>query len=394
MEKVQTVSSLLQTHLRQILEANYELGNVHEIYEIFGGYINRSFGINCKIKDNNAQSNRFFLRKYKKGISEKEILFEHSLIEYSIANGFTCSAAVVNRKHGGTIVKVVAACDEEIDYYALYHYLDGEDKYPWDNPVLNSEECASAGEVLALFHRSTQDFNPQGLERTEAKIMDLLSTRSAVFKKFAASACSISISSKFHHYFLKKLEGILDVIERTILPADVWQQMPQIPCHNDYHPGNLKFKDNQVVGVFDFDWSKIDLRLFDLCLAIVYCCCSWDDRQDGELLLDKCEIFLKTYQDTLSRADRSLLLTPEEKRNFSTLMAAANLYLINWDVCAYYNGTNLNEYEYLSYLQHNVRLMEWIELNKRQLDQLIMAHLPGTSGICGICDTCGTGQSL
>ena len=55
------------------------------------------------------------------------------------------------------------------------------------------------------------------------------------------------------------------------------------------------------------------------------------------------------------------------------MMAAANLYLVNWDVCAYYNGTNLNEYEYIAYLSHNVRLMKWIESHKGEICAMIEA---------------------
>jgi len=53
------------------------------------------------------------------------------------------------------------------------------------------------------------------------------------------------------------------------------------------------------------------------------------------------------------------------------MLAAANIYLINWDVVAYYEGTNLNEYEYIAYLQHNVRLMNWIENNKSDIRDMV-----------------------
>ena len=44
--------------------------------------------------------------------------------------------------------------------------------------------------------------------------------------------------------------------------------MPHCAIHCDFHPGNLKYENNRVVGIFDFDWSKIDLRLFDLRMAV------------------------------------------------------------------------------------------------------------------------------
>ena len=39
--------------------------------------------------------------------------------------------------------------------------------------------------------------------------------------------------------------------------------------HCDYHPGNLKWVDEQGVGLFDFDWSKLDYRVFDIARGVV-----------------------------------------------------------------------------------------------------------------------------
>ncbi|MBF0363138.1 MAG: phosphotransferase [Oligoflexia bacterium] len=374
----------LHTHIKQVVDEYYNLGEVIGIHEIFGGYVNRSFAIFI------SNSERYFLRKYKTGITEKEIMFEHSLIDFALQNGFTYGAQVVASKSGATFIQSLG------EYYAIYQFLPGEDKYTWDNPTLNDEECASAAEVLAIFHNATRNFNPGHLQRVEPKIMDFLPTRTDVFKGFAEMASDRNkrhcCQGKFHRYYINKLDSILDCIKINTIAPEVWKKMPLNPCHNDYHPGNLKFANNRVIAVFDFDWSKIDLRLFDLALAMNYCCSSWDEqqeegqqerqqegKQDGQLLLNKCHIFLKTYQATLKRIGGGqggqggglTPLTDLEHHYLPTMMAAANLYLINWDVTAYYNGENLNDYEYLTYLRHNVRVMEWIEENKKQIKDLL-----------------------
>lgn len=59
--------------------------------------------------------------------------------------------------------------------------------------------------------------------------------------------------------------------------------MPQLPIHGDYHQGNLKYQDSRVIGVFDFEWSKIDFRLFDLALPLVYFCACWEGPAAGSL---------------------------------------------------------------------------------------------------------------
>lgn len=53
-----------------------------------------------------------------------------------------------------------------------------------------------------------------------------------------------------------------------------------------------------------------------------------------------------------------------------TLGHMANAYLLNWTITAYYAGEDLNDYEYIACLKHNVRLLEWIEANKGEFARL------------------------
>ena len=353
--------ALLRTQIIELIEENYDLGKVIEVYEIFGGYVNRSFGIYV-LKD--GKQSEYFVRKYKNDITDKEIMFEHKLIEFSIKNGLHMAAGLILTNDKRTYIK---AKGESTDHYAVYEYLQGEDKYTWDNPNCNDTEYASSAEVLAIVHNAARNFDSQGLERIEPKIMEFLPTRADVYKEFAAR----KINTKYHTYYLKNVDMILKVINSSQIPESIWRKMPLNPCHNDFHPGNLKYKNNKAVGIFDFDWSKIDIRLFDVCLALAYFCSSWDDETDGVLRLDKCAIFLKSYQQKLKELGGLTPLNDLEKEYFPTVMAAANLYLVNWDTCAYYNGSDLNEYEYIAYLSHNVRLMKWIENHKAEIGKMI-----------------------
>lgn len=357
-------TALIRTQIIDVL-GSYDLGTVTSVYEIFGGYVNRSFGI---LTEKDGEKYEYFVRKYKYGITETEILFEHSMIDYSIAHGLDIAAGLLRTKDGSTFVKKVEGANEKTadSYFAVYQFLQGEDLYTWDNPTLNDEEYASAAEVLATFHNAARDFDPQGLERVEPKIMEFLPTLTEKFKALAQT----EINTKFHNYYKSNLDSILEVIESSQIAEDVLEKMPFTPCHNDFHPGNLKYVDNKVVGIFDFDWSKIDRRLFDVTLALAYCCSSWQDEKDGMLLLDKCAIFLKSYQQKLVELKGLEPLNVVEIEYLPTMIAAANMYLINWDVTAYYAGTDLNEYEYMAYLQHNVRLMKWIENHKAEIAEM------------------------
>lgn len=351
----------------QVVDAiqSYDLGSVTNVYEIFGGYVNRSFGI---LTEKDGAQHEYFVRKYKYGIAETEILLEHTMIDYSIAHGLDIAAGLIRTTEGTTFVKKTEGMNGKTTdiYFAVYEFLQGEDLYTWDTPNLNDAEYASAAEVLARFHNAAKDYDPQGLKRVEPKMMELIPTLPEKYKDLA----KMDIDTKFHKYYRSKLDSILEVIERTIIPDEIMEKMPSTPCHNDFHAGNLKYVNNKIVGIFDFDWSKIDHRIVDISLALAYLCSSWQDELDGVLLLDKCAIFIKSYQHKLGELGGLAPLNAVELEYLPTMIAAANIYLINWDVLAYYAGKNLNEYEYITYLQHNVRLMNWIENHKVEIADL------------------------
>ena len=352
----------LLLRIAEIIKRSYDIGKVEQVYEIFGGYINRSFGIVARTEEGQK---KYFFRMYKQGIALNEVKFEHALINHCIARGFTVAARVISNRNNKTFIKPSSSKS----IFAVYEFLSGEDKYTWDTPTLNDEEYVSAAKMLANFHNAARDFDPKGLQRKEAKILDLLPTFSASFKRIARSAGT----GKFYKYFLDHLEDILKIIDQIRINEKECAKMPHNPIHCDYHPGNLKFEENQVVGIFDFDWSKVDLRLFDISLALVYFCGSWEDEYDGELRLSKCLLFLTTYQDKLRRLGNMEPLNEAEIKNLSAMLAASNLYLINWIVEAYYTDPDLDDDEYLTYLKHTVRLMYWIENHENEIFQMTSA---------------------
>ncbi len=154
-----------------------------------------------------------------------------------------------------------------------------------------------------------------------------------------------------------------------ITEADV-SGMPLCPIHCDFHPGNLKYKNNRVVGIFDFDWSKIDLRLFDVCMAINYFCGSWGETNDGDLRLEKATLFLNTYQDQLYQTDGMRPLNAVEIGNLTGMLTAANLCIINWIVTTFHSDDEFSDDEYLAYLKHAVRLMYSIANHRSAISQI------------------------
>ena len=333
-----------------IVENFYDIGTVTAVDEILGGYNSRSFGLQTH-KDGCART--YFLRKYKDGVSVGEIRFEHALISHAIKNGFTICAGIVANAAGDTYVQP----GNSRSMFAIYEYLEGEDKYTWDNPALTDAEFINAGRVLAIFHNAVHDFNPGGLQRSEPPILKLWPL---VAEKFAGFVHQKK-AEKWQAYYEAQLPGLLDMIARNPLDPIEAEGLPVIPIHCDYHPGNLKWTDERVVGIFDFDWSKVDLRLFDVAMAAIYFCSRWDGDRDGEFRCDKCELFIGAYQQELYRSAGLEPLTPAEKKLLPKMLDIANIYLIHWEVSAYMDEAGADDDEYLTYLKHNIRLMRWLE---------------------------------
>jgi len=380
--RLSTFSTELQSTMATCLDRKmiedafgfYDLGIVSGVYEIFGGYTNQSFGV---YTESNGRTYEFFVRKYKKGITERELELEHSLIDFSIANGLDHAAGLIRTNGGKTFVKLCEDCGgrQETRYFAVYDYLAGEDKYTWDEPYLSDEEYASSAEILATFHNAARDFDPKGRERVEPRILDLIATLAKTYRDYALC----ELKNKFMVAYLNGLPDILAELERIIIPEEAAGKMILNPIHADMHPGNMKYLNNRAVGLFDFDWAKIDLRLFDVCEGLVYFCSAWDDLPDGStdgtLRLDKCRIFMDHYQTTLKGLGGLPPLNETEKDYFPLMMAAANMYVLNWDIATYFaNPDGLNVYEYKTYLQHNIRLMKWIAAHQPELADFIRSY--------------------
>ncbi len=129
-------------------------------------------------------------------------------------------------------------------FFGVFRLLEGEDKYTWVENRLTDKEYDSAARVLAQFHHSAFDFDPGDLAREQPPIMEFVPTLAGTFKECAAQATGTA----FDDHFVGKLPAILDVIAKGVEVESQLSGLPVTPVHCDYHPGNLKWVDEQGVG--------------------------------------------------------------------------------------------------------------------------------------------------
>jgi len=349
-------TEFLSAQVTEVVTGEYDLGEVVRVEPILGGTENLSFGV---VTRGEAGERHDFVRKYKFGTVEREIRYEHALVRHIGSKGFDLAAKVFETRHGDTVVTREELRDgERVErFFAVYEMLGGENAYTWTENRCTDAEYEDGARVLARFHAAAHDFDPGGLYREQPPIMDFLATLPQTFRDLAAR----STGTRYDMYFAERLPGILEAVERGLALGPELEGLPRCPVFCDYHPGNLKWRDQKAVGLFDFDWAKLDYRVFDVAVGLVYFCSSWEDADDREMRLDKIKVFLDAYQDEAARLGAPGPMGDDELAVLPRMLAIAALYVINWDIVAYYKERRPNDDEFLFFLEHNVAFVEYIE---------------------------------
>ena len=345
------MSSALQ--IKTILSTYYALGHLQDIRKLPLGYVNTSYVVDT---EKHGRKTRFILRKYRTGLGADEIDFEHAVLGHLVKQNFPLVAGPVLTTDGRSYVE---AYDDRRKkrYYALFPYLPGEDRYAWDNPACDQAELRSAARVLAQYHAAVYGLTPAG-RRSEPRIVGFLPIMARNLERHATQIKGTAFDAYFKQH-LGAMQAHIEALRQGI-DTEVYRTVVHLPIHGDYHPGNVKFQQRRVTGLFDFDWSKIDARCFDVALALVYFCAVWDGRQDGVFQVPKARQFLRAYQGVFGKTDRLGPMQEIELELLPSMLQAANLYVLHWAINDYYRQT-VDPDTYLGYVHHGIQLMRWLD---------------------------------
>lgn len=368
---VSGISADTERELNEVL-AHYDLGSLAGGEKNTRGFVNTAYAITTLREGVQRQ---YFLRKYRPGIREEEVQFEHSLIEHLSADGRCPVAGLHKTRAGRSYLRRGAGQGEAKDvFYAIFDLLPGEDRYTWVGPRCTDSELKSSASTLAQFHQAVAGFTPSG-RMVEPRIIDLL----PMIGEFWSTCPARSKGYAFDALVLEAQGLVMSSINsvRARLSEPEASRMPQMVIHCDFHPGNLMFEGERVSGLFDFNWSKMDWRALDVALALWYFCASWEASEDGRLRLDKAALFLNAYQRSMSEGTAASELDNRELAYLPDLIQAANLYVLHWGVFDYYSK-DVNPEEYLAYLLHSVRFTRWFDSSstRRQLQDMCAALAP------------------
>ena len=310
---------------------DYDLGEVLRVEQILGGYTNLSFAVVVGMPEGEK---RYFVRKYNRLNTEREVQFEHALVTHISGKGFHIAAMVYPSRAGATYVtreEIRIAGEPVTRIFAVYEMLEGEDKYTWISNRLTDKEFENGARVLAQFHALAHDFDPGDLAREQPPIMDFVGQFQSIFEAYAAQ----SRGTAFDDYYLAKLPGILEAVRRGVAMGADLEGMPRVPVHCDYHPD---LEVDRRAGRRALRLRLVQARLppvrrrtgHRLLLQLV------EGPDYGGVRLDKAAIFVRGYQDEAARFEVPGPMSADELALLPRMVANANLYILNWDLMAYY----------------------------------------------------------
>ncbi len=193
---------------------------------------------------------QFLLKRRACGRDAREhVDFAHSVQRRLSEHGFPV-AGLVETIDGQTLVEH----DDRI--YELFSFIQGK-RFDKSNPA-----AAESGRILAHFHDILREF-PNETDKKHSFHLNLsfLSKMDGLFSSLSKQEnpeqlegmeATISFLQSQYKTAFKKVESV----EFNSLPTSI--------VHNDWHPGNMLYKDGEIIAVIDFDSLRVSPRVTDV----------------------------------------------------------------------------------------------------------------------------------
>jgi len=223
--------------LEEVL-AHYEVGHLIAAPESGGGTAN------ANLKITTACGVYFLKRRNPKYAQESFVAFDRALMEHMAQYDVKTPLAVITRE-GKRWLRF------HEDVYELFPYHDGG---PHNRNSLT--EIGAAGRALAEYHRAARSFRaPPGKQWPRYDDPRLI--------REGIEAIRADLGERLSAEDMRYLMQSVATLERE-LPDERYHGLPELVVHGDYHPGNMKFLNGEVSGIFDLDWATVQPRVRDL----------------------------------------------------------------------------------------------------------------------------------
>lgn len=321
--------------IRQIVEDNYDLGEVVDVTEIKAGDTNNSFLIECLNKQGRK---KWYVRQYNPAVEECDIIYEHAFEGY--LNGRIDpeiqTVLPIKCRNGKTWVRT--KYQGQLNFYAVFNTISGNEPYSWEFNDLSDTAYDSCAEIAAKFHAWSYGFEgPEGSGRREPP----LQTQFQVWRKDLPESIirlgkREKVFKRFTDYLKKEESFILDTIDFCEAELAKYEKKLKVCInHKDLNPGNVMFDDqDRVNAVFDLDWVNQDYRLYDLGWMGYQISASWDTDSWGLVSIEKVKRLIRIYNETMLKTRCPLGgLTPDEVEFMPAMMIIGAMKVIMDFIC-------------------------------------------------------------
>jgi Ser/Thr protein kinase RdoA (MazF antagonist) len=166
------------------------------------------------------------------------------------ARGFSGAPAVVPATTGDIIVEWRGRM------YSLYEWIDSDRAFNWTEGGWSRAQARAAGLALGEFHRAADGV---GVEFEFAE-----SGGNGGEREWALAVLQRA-SGLFPDDVMIALSNFEDLLRSARIVAS--DERTHGVIHGDYHPGNVLFRGEEVVGVLDYEYCRRDSQLFDVAYA-------------------------------------------------------------------------------------------------------------------------------
>lgn len=220
-------------------------------------------------------------------------------------------------------LSIVSGDSKKLEEILVFQYHLGQNNIPaakpirWDNhswfKTINSQHLVL---IEAVSGRHPHPITPTAAAQS-AKLLSAIHTIPVQLSRNQDPLTLVQSLADSAQDFLNptqqsRVKSILK--NATALP---WQSLPQAPCHLDYFPDNLLFKEETLLGIIDFFDAGQEIRAYDVAMAYT----AWVF-ENGIFNAKIAHAFLEAYNSHNP-------LAPEEKAALPhlTALAAARWWL-------------------------------------------------------------------
>ncbi|MCK4553860.1 homoserine kinase [Candidatus Parcubacteria bacterium] len=217
---------------------------------------------NYIIKSDGGEKYIFRIYHFK---TREQVKFEVEILEYLKDKNFPCPR--LRPSITGEFIKVFndSPC-------IVYKYLEGE-----NIKIVTPELIKQIGELEGKMHYLLKDFRPS---------IDKPTWEPEELKILVRDNREMMLNSKF-----ERPEELMDFVQSELGKYSFPKELPVGVTHQDIKPENIIIKDDDVVGIIDFDNSYVGAFLHDITTTIIWSCFT-GEKLNKELL----NAFLSGYE--------------------------------------------------------------------------------------------------